>query len=207
MNGENVVEESSLGALGRHLRMQLTILGGIIGVLWLLEIIDWLIFRGALDSLGVRPRTLIGLEGILFGPFLHAGFAHLLANTIPFLILGWLVMVRGIRQFFAITGIIMVISGLGIWLIGPNGSVHIGVSGIIFGYFGYLLLRGYFERTLSAILWSVLVIFLYGGMLWGVLPRGLGISWQAHLFGFIGGGLAAYVSSRNKVSTSGEPPA
>jgi membrane associated rhomboid family serine protease len=86
----------------------------------------------------------------------------------------------------------VIISGLGIWLIAPSNTVHLGASGLIFGYFGYLLLRSYFERSLSSILWSVLVLFLYGGMIWGVLPQQVGISWQSHLFGFIGGGLAAY---------------
>lgn len=179
--------------MGREIKRQAMTLGVIVAIFWLVEILDWIFFHGSLDTLGVRPRSLIGLRGILFAPFLHANLGHLLANTFPFLILGWFVLVRRERDFVVVSVIAAVVSGLGIWLIGPSRSIHIGASGIIFGYFGYLLLRGYFERSLSSVLWSVLVVFLYGGMLFGVIPRAAGVSWQAHLFGFIGGGLAAYL--------------
>lgn len=182
-----------LRSMGREIKRQAMTLGVIVAIFWLVEILDWIFFHGSLDTLGVRPRSLIGLRGILFAPFLHANLGHLLANTFPFLILGWFVLVRRERDFVVVSVIAAVVSGLGIWLIGPSRSIHIGASGIIFGYFGYLLLRGYFERSLSSVLWSVLVVFLYGGMLFGVIPRAAGVSWQAHLFGFIGGGLAAYL--------------
>lgn len=189
-------ENRLLGQVKGELRAQGTILGGFIALLWTLELVDWIFLRGALDQFGVRPRTVAGLWGILFGPLLHAGFGHLLANTVPFLVLGWFVMLRKQRDFFTVTLITAAVSGFGIWLIGSSGSVHLGASGLIFGYFGFLLLRGYFERSVSSILWSVLVVILYGGMLWGVFPRSTGISWQSHLFGFIGGGLASYLISR-----------
>ncbi|MEZ4645611.1 MAG: rhomboid family intramembrane serine protease [Chloroflexota bacterium] len=178
--------------LGNHLKTQVITLGGFLLAFWVLEIIDWLFFHGALNGLGVKPRTLVGLRGIFLAPFLHGNFAHLMANTVPFLVLGWFVIVQGIREFWIVTGVTAVISGLGIWLFGSSNSVHIGASGLIFGYFGYLLLRGYFERSLRAILCAIVVVILYGGMLWGVLPLRVGVSWQAHLFGFIGGGVAAY---------------
>jgi len=174
------------------LKIQVAILGGFVAFLWLLEAVDWLVFHGKLDNFGVWPRTAVGLWGILLGPLLHVGFGHLAANTLPFLALGWFVMVRRLSDFFVVTAVTAVVSGLGIWLIAPAGTVHLGASGLIFGYFGFLLLRGYFERSFSSILWSILVLFLYGGMIWGVLPQRYGISWQAHLFGFIGGGMAAY---------------
>lgn len=182
------------------MKTQALVLGSIVGVFWLLEIIDWLFFHGALDNLGVWPRTAVGLWGILLGPILHAGFAHLMANTLPFLVLGWFVLLRRLQDFFIVTIIAGLVSGLGIWLTAPANTVHLGASGLIFGYFGFLLLRGYFERSLSSILWSILVLFLYGGMIWGVLPQQVGVSWQSHLFGFLGGGLAAFWLSQRKTA-------
>jgi membrane associated rhomboid family serine protease len=185
-----------VAALGRTLRSQLIILGTFVLLFWFLELLDSLLLHGGLDALGVQPRTLVGLRGIIFMPFLHDGFGHVLANTVPFIVLGWLVMVRRTADFFVVTAITVLVSGLGVWIFGGNGSVHIGASGLIFGYFGFLLLRAYFERSLPAIAVAVVVGVLYGGLIWGVLPMQLGVSWQAHLFGFIGGVLAAYWLSR-----------
>jgi len=184
-------------ALTRELKTQGTILGGFVAVMWILEIVD-IVLGGALNSYGVRPHQLIGLRGILFAPFLHGGFGHLIANTIPFLVLGWFVMLQETRDFFVVTGITMLVSGLGTWLVGSSNSVHIGASGIIFGYLGFLLLRGYFERNFPSILLSLIVGFLYGGTIWGVLPIQYGVSWQMHLFGFIGGVIAARLLARRK---------
>ena len=187
----STVAKARLRQAGITLQAQVKILGGFVLLFWLLEGIDW-VLGGALDYFGVIPRTAVGLRGILFGPFLHGNFAHLAANTVPFLILGWLVLLSGVQVFWWVTGITAVISGLGIWLFGATNSIHLGASGLIFGYFGFLLLRGFFERSLGAILGSLLVGIAYGGILWGVLPLEAGVSWQAHLFGFIGGCLAAY---------------
>jgi membrane associated rhomboid family serine protease len=184
-------------ALARELKTQGTILGGFVAVMWILEIVD-IVLGGALNSYGVRPHQLIGLRGIVFAPFLHGGFGHLIANTIPFLVLGWFVMLQETRDFFVVTGITMLVSGLGTWLVGSTNSVHIGASGIIFGYLGFLLLRGYFERNFPSILLSLIVGFLYGGTIWGVLPIQYGVSWQMHLFGFIGGVIAARLLARRK---------
>ena len=184
--------DDTLGEIRSTLKTQAIILGGFVGLIWFLEIIDLFIFRGGLDKFGVWPRTAIGLWGILLAPLLHAGFGHLAANTIPFLVLGWFVMIRRLRDFVVVSIITALISGLGIWLTAPADTVHLGASGLIFGYFGFLLLRGYFERSLSSILLSILVLILYGGMIWGVLPQRFGVSWQSHLFGFIGGGMAAF---------------
>jgi membrane associated rhomboid family serine protease len=179
--------------VGGRLKRQVTILGIFVAIFWILELLDWIVFRGSLDALGIRPRSAAGLRGVLLAPFLHAGFGHLIANTIPFLVLGWFVLIGRLRDFFVVTVITILVSGLGIWLTGANRSIHLGASGLIFGYFGFLVMRAYFERSLSSIVWSLLVIFLYGGMLFGIVPQGAGISWQAHLFGFAGGGLSAYL--------------
>lgn len=177
---------------GQRLKTQATILFGVVAVFWLLEGIDWLIFRGALDSLGIVPRTAIGLRGIIFAPLLHGNFAHLAANTLPFLILGWLVMLQGRGLFSAVTLLTALIAGVGTWLFGPGNTVHIGASGIVFGYFGFLLLWAYYRRSLGTILLAALLLIFYGGLLWGIIPQGNGISWQSHLFGLIGGGVAAF---------------
>ncbi len=190
-------QEDELTEIGETLRTHVIILGGFIVFIWLLELVD-LAMGGALDQFGIVPRQASGLWGIGAAPLLHAGFAHLAANTIPFLVLGWFVLLRGVKTFMVVTLIVVVISGFGTWLIAPANSIHIGASGLIFGYFGYLLLRGYFERSWEAIIWSVLVAVLYGGMMVGLFPGTVGISWQMHLFGFIGGGLAAYLLSNTR---------
>lgn len=112
------------------------------------------------------------------------------ANTVPFLVLGWLVMLRNTKDFWVVSVVSALVSGLGTWLFGRS-AYHIGASGMIFGYFGYLLFRGYFERSITAIAISLLVIFAYGSMIYGILPSSHWISWEGHLFGFIGGAIAA----------------
>lgn len=185
-------------------RLQVKTLAVIVVGLWLIEIVDRAVFSGGLDGLGIRPREVSGLWGILFAPFLHGNFAHLISNTVPFVTLSWLIMLRATEDWLVVTLISAVVGGLGTWLLGTPGSVHIGASGVIFGYFGFLLLRGYFERSLVAIAFSVLVFFLYGSILWGVLPPldGAPISWEGHLFGFIGGVLAAKLMAKPRKEMS-----
>lgn len=183
--------------IGRPFKTQLIILGGFVLFIWLLEAVDW-VLGGQMDALGIRPRTMSGLRGIMLAPVLHVGFSHVAANTVTFIVLGWFVLLRGLRTFVSVTLIVIIVGGLGTWLVGPSYSVHLGASGLVFGYFGYLLLRGYFERSWNAVLWSLLVALLYGGLIFGIVPGEVGISWQMHLFGFIGGGLAAYWLSKKQ---------
>ncbi len=180
----------------QEVKTQGVILLGFVGLMWGLEIIDQFLLDNSLNSLGIRPRSLSGLWGILFAPFLHGNFVHLIGNTVPFLVLGWLVMLREISDFFVVTITTLLIGGLGVWLFAAPGTVHIGASGLVFGYLGYLLLRGYFERSAVAVFFSVLVGVLYGSLIWGIFPAQLGISWQGHLFGFGGGALAARLLAR-----------
>jgi len=197
-------------AIAQDLKTQLTILCGLLALMWIIEIADVLIFqpqglnRGTwgLDIYGIMPRNLTGLRGILFAPFLHGNFGHLIANTVPFLILGWLVMLRETRDFFWVTVISALVSGLGTWLIAAPRSVHIGASGVIFGYLGYLLARGFFERSAVSVAIALGVVSLYGSMIWGVLPLHPFVSWQMHLFGFLGGILAARLLVPDKASAS-----
>ena len=132
-----------------------------------------------------------GLWGIAAAPFLHANLEHLLSNTVPLLVLGWLVMLRDARHFWPVTIIAALGAGLTAWTFGAPGSVHIGASGVVFGYLGFLLLAGWFARSVGSILLSLGVAAAWGGLVFGVLPGQPGISWQAHLGGFIGGVLAA----------------
>lgn len=186
-------EEKTDSNLWLQLKRPLTIIGSFIVLLWLIEIIDQLLFRQSLDNFGVHPRSLIGLWGILWAPFLHRGFQHLIANTGPILVLGTIIMIsRSVRDFFITSLIVILVGGFGTWLIGPADSVHLGASGLIFGYFGFLLISAYFERSCRSIAIALVVLLLYSGIIWGVLPQGNGISWQTHLFGFVGGWIAAY---------------
>ncbi len=170
---------------------QAVILFACVFVAWSVELVDRLAYGGSLERFGIHPRDLPGLWGILAAPLLHAGWVHLMANTGPFLVLGWLVMLRRINDFVVVTAVAMLIGGLGVWLVGAPNSIHVGASGLIFGYLGYLLARGYFERSPWALVLGVAALVLYGGVLWGVLPGQRGISWEGHLFGFIGGVVAA----------------
>ena len=149
------------------------------------------VLGGALLKFGIIPRTTDGLIGILVAPFLHANLNHLVANTVPFLLFGWLVMLRDRRHFAVVTLLAMLGSGLLSWTLGAPNSIHIGASGVVFGYFGFLLLAGWYARSAGSIAISLLVGVLWGGTVLGVLPGTPGISWQGHLGGFLGGVLAA----------------
>lgn len=190
---KNTMEEEKRSLL-QELREQFSILGGFVALIWVVEILDNLLFqrilRGGLDQFGVYPRTFLGLRGLVFAPFLHGNYYHVAANTVPFLVLGWLIMLRNTKDFWSVSVVSALVSGLGTWLFGRS-AYHIGASGMIFGYFGYLLFRGYFERSITAIAISLIVIFAYGSMIYGVLPTQPWISWEGHLFGFIGGAIAA----------------
>ena len=193
---------NSLVSVSRSMRSQLLILGGFVLLIWLVEIANWLIFKGTLDQLGVQPRSLIGLRGVLLMPFLHGGVGHLIANTIPFLVLGALIMLGGVSSFFTVSAVIILVSGVGVWLLGSADSVHLGASGLVFGFFGFLVTRAYFERSPGSILLALIAIIFYGGIIWGILPLQTGVSWLAHLFGFIGGVLAAYLLSKRRRSNT-----
>lgn len=172
------------------------IIGSLVALMWLVEIVDTVVHH-KLDRFGVRPHNVGGLRGIAFAPFLHAGFAHLIGNTVPFAVMGWLVLSGGLRRFVTVSVLVVVGSGIGAWVFGNSNEVHIGASGVVFGYLGYLLLRGVFERRIGQLAVGVAVGVLYGGALRGVLPTHRGISWQGHLFGFLAGCAAAWLLSRS----------
>lgn len=170
-----------------------------VALLYLIEIVDQLTGH-SLDRNGIRPLESDGLWGIIFAPLLHADWAHLLANTVPALVLGFLVTLAGMARFVWATAIIWILGGLGTWLIGDVGGCrmetnHIGASGLIFGWLAFLLVFGWLTRHIWQIVTSLVVLFVYGGILLGAVPvldRCGGVSWQGHLTGAIAGVLAAY---------------
>ncbi|MBA8823100.1 membrane associated rhomboid family serine protease [Saccharopolyspora lacisalsi] len=178
----------------KPLRAAFVVLGFVV-VLYLVELIDTYFVPAELESNGIDPRSVGGLDGILWAPLLHGGWDHLLANTVPLLVLGWLALSGGIRQFVAVTAVVWIVGGLGTWLIGAD-SVHIGASGLAFGWMVFLLVRGFFNRSFAQIAVAVLLFAYWGGMLWGVLPGQPGVSWSGHLFGAVGGLVAAWLVTR-----------
>ena len=170
------------------------IIGLVTAAMWVLEIADY-ILNGALDSYGITPHDVGDLPDIFTAPFMHGGFGHLIGNTIPFVILGFLAAARGIAKFLVTSLIIMVVGGLGVWFLSSANTL--GSSILIFGFFGYLLGRGLFERRPLDLAIAIGVVLLYGTMIFGVLPSDPGISWQGHLFGLIGGVLGSWILRRD----------
>ena len=175
------------------------VIGGALLLMWGVEILDTFVFDDGLQRHGIEPRQLDGLEGVLFAPVLHGGWSHIISNSIPFVVLGGLVMLSGLRKFLTATAIIMIGAGLATWLFARSGN-HIGASMLVFGYFGFLLGSGWFERSLKAIGIAALVAIFYGGLIFGVIPRGSGVSWEGHLFGAIAGVLAAALLANRRVT-------
>ena len=165
----------------------------LVAIFWGVEVVDHLIPSAGIDQRGVIPRDMGGLPGILFSPFLHGDFQHLIGNTIPFLALGGLVMLSGLDTFFKVCGVVMFVGGAGIWLFAAAGSNHIGASTLVFGFLGYLLLRAWFSRDWR---WAVVALvagFFYGGLVATLFKHIPGVSWHGHAFGFAGGALAAWL--------------
>ncbi|HET7229159.1 MAG TPA: rhomboid family intramembrane serine protease [Longimicrobium sp.] len=184
-------------AIKRELKVHGWLLLLPLAAMWIIQVINAVTLH-SLDRFGIHPWSTAGLLGILFAPFLHGSFGHLMANTLPFLLFGWLILLHDVRDFVVVSLLAMLVGGLGTWVTGAPGSVHIGASGVIFGYFGFLLLRGWFRRSVGSILLSLLLGVVYGGLIFGVLPGQAGISWQGHLFGFLGGGLSAWMLCRKQ---------
>jgi len=163
----------------------------LLAVMWAVEVID-LVPGTPFDRWGVRPRSARGLFGIVLTPFLHTGFPHLIANTVPFAILGGTIALGGSKPFAEVTVLVAAVSGLGIWVFGASHSVHIGASGLVFGYLTYLVSRGIIARNVWWILGGLVVLAFYGGLFWGLLPTPR-VSWLGHVFGAVGGVLAAWM--------------
>jgi membrane associated rhomboid family serine protease len=166
----------------------------LLGACWAVEIANYADSGALSTAYGIRPHDVPSIWHIFTAPFLHANLDHIMANSVPLAILGFLSATRGMGRFLTVSLIIIVVSGLGVWFLAAPGSVTVGASGLIFGYFGYLLARGFVERRVLDVVIGVLIAVLYGTMIFGALPGQPGISWQAHLFGLIGGVTAAWLT-------------
>ena len=170
-------------------RRRTSLLLGTTASAWIVYAAD-LVVPGTIGH-GIVPRTTYGITGIVMAPFLHANVQHLLANTIPFVILGAVILLRGAQAFLTVAVVSALVAGAGTWLFGTPGTMHIGASGVVFGFFGYLLSRAFYDRRISSFLIALVVAVLYGGSLLMSIVPAEGISWSGHLFGFVGGVAAA----------------
>ena len=173
------------------------VIGVMVALMWGLEVID-ATAGGSLDQYGIEPRDDGGLVGVVAAPFLHAGFGHLIANTVPFVVMGLVIAFKGAVRVLAVTAIVGLVSGLGTWLVAPDFTLHIGASGVVFGYATYLISRGVFNRDALELAVGLIVVLVWGTALLGGLRPEDGISWQGHLFGAIGGVVAARVLRRER---------
>lgn len=173
--------------------------GGFTALLWVLELIDAAAGH-ELDGYGIRPRSDEGLLGILLAPLLHGGWSHLESNTGPVLVLLFVTLATGIARGLLATAVIWVVGGLGVWLVAGSSSIHLGASGLVFGWIVYLGVRGIVNREAWEILVGVVVLIVHGTVLLGVLPGQPGVSWQGHLFGAVGGAVAATTLSNDRLA-------
>ena len=178
-----------------HPVLSLFVVAGFVGFLYVVEAFD-VATGGSLEGDGVLPRDFGEWDNLLWMPMIHGDWSHLTGNAVPLLLLGFLASSGGLKQFSQITVVIWLSSALGVWVFGSPGS-HIGASGLVFGFLSFLLVRGLFARSWLQLVIAVGVFALYGAALWGVLPGQPGVSWEGHLFGAIGGVLAAWGVSRD----------
>jgi membrane associated rhomboid family serine protease len=188
--------------LGSDRTNALLLVVAMVALMWMLEVVD-VVADHRLDNYGIHPRDVGGLPEIFAAPFLHAGFGHLISNTVPFLAMGAAIALGGLMRVALVTLIVAAVSGLGTWLIAASNSVHLGASGVVFGYATYLVARGILSKRLSELAVGVVVVAIWGiGLLQGLLPQDR-ISWQAHLFGAIGGVIAATVLAGRREARPG----
>jgi membrane associated rhomboid family serine protease len=173
------------------------VLLGIVLLMWALEVLD-VALDHRLDRYGIEPREVDGLDGVVAAPFLHVGFGHLAANTVPFVAMGLVIAFEGPLRLVGVTAIVALVSGLGTWLVAPADTIHLGASGVVFGYATYLIARGWFNRRPVEVAIGLVVALLWGGALLAGLEPQRGISWQGHLFGAIGGIVAARMLSERR---------
>jgi membrane associated rhomboid family serine protease len=170
------------------------LLGIFILAMWVVELVNAGLGH-SFNAYGIQPRVTSGLFGIALSPFLHAGISHVVSNTIPLAVLGGFVALQGRDRLLQVIIIVALAGGLAVWL-AARSSVHIGASGIVFGFFGYLVARGWYDRSWSAVLVAIVTLFLYGGIIFGILPTIGFVSWEGHLFGLLAGILAARLLRR-----------
>jgi membrane associated rhomboid family serine protease len=190
----------------RKVRDAFVLVGGFVALIWILQVFNWADGYRLDTEFAIYPHNVSRLADIFTAPFLHASWQHIEGNTVPLIVLGVLAAYRGVRKFLLVSLIVAVSSGLAVWLFQSSGEDTVGVSGIIFGYFGYVLVRGFFDRNLLDIGLGVVAGVLYWTILQVAIPGTPGISWMDHLGGLFGGVLAAWVL-RTRTPAGGAPGA
>ena len=170
---------------------RLSVLATFVGVLWAVQAINWATGYNLNRAFGLIPREIEGLDGIAGMPLLHGSFGHLMSNTPPLLVMGALLAATATRALVAVNAVILGLGGALVWVFAST-AIHIGASGLVFGWFGFLVTRGLVDRSPATLAAAGLVGFLYGTMIWGIFPNRPGVSWEAHLFGFLAGAVAAF---------------
>jgi membrane associated rhomboid family serine protease len=184
----------------------LVLLAAIVVLMWLIEVVNSL-SGNALDRDGaIYPRELAHVWAIFTAPFLHFGFPHLIDNTIPFVFMGVFIALRGAARLGLVTVIVIVVGGLGTWLVAPAHTETVGASGVVFGYATYLFTRGLFDRSLLEIGMGLIVGVVWGGALLSSIVPHQGISWQGHVSGAVGGVVAAWLLASRRERSRREPP-
>ncbi|MBA0125156.1 rhomboid family intramembrane serine protease [Haloechinothrix sp. YIM 98757] len=189
-------EDSTKRALPAEPGKALLVSFGFVALLYLVWFVDRIFPASLVRAGGIRSRDWSEFDGLLWAPLLHGGWDHLAANTVPVVVFAFLAMAGGLAQWAVVTALIWMLSGLGVWLAGPSQAVTIGASGLAFGWLAFLLVRGFFNRSGGQLVIAGILFFLYGSMLWSVLPLYQGVSWQGHLFGALSGILAAWLVAR-----------
>ena len=181
------------------------VLAGVVVLMWFLEAVNTL-DSNHLDSDGIYARNVGHLWGIFTAPFIHVSWQHLIANTVPFVFMGLIIALQGAKRFALVTLIVIVVGGIGTWLISPSGVVTDGASGVVFGYATYLFTRGFFNRNVLELLIGLIVGVVWGGVLLSSVVPHYGVSWQGHVCGAIGGVIAAYVLRNERRGTAPATP-
>ena len=167
-------------------------LAAFVALLWAVQVVNWIIGYGLNPAFGLIPRHVSGLDGVVAMPLLHGSFAHLMANTPPLLVMGGLLVATTTRALLPVNAVVIGLGGGLVWLFGSS-AIHIGASGLVFGWFGFLMTRGLVDRSPITLGAALMVGVLYGSILWGVLPGQPGVSWEAHMFGALAGAAAAFL--------------
>ena len=167
-----------------------------VAALWIIQVLNWATGYWMNGAFGLLPRHATGVDGIVGMPFLHGSFTHLVSNTVPLLFLGTLLAATATRALLSVNAIVVLLGGALVWMFGST-AYHIGASGLVFGWFGFLVARGAVDRSAVTLGAALLVGAIYGSLIWGVLPGQPGVSWEAHLFGAAAGVLAAFLVRTN----------
>jgi len=193
-NAETVLAEA---------RKALFVMAGILAILWIIQIANWADHYHLTFEYGIRPRDAASLPDILTAPFLHVSWAHIEGNSGPLFIFGFLAAYRGVTKFIGVTVLVIVTSGLGAWIFENAGSVGAGASGVVFGYLGYIMVRGFFDRHAIDMLLGAVMALCFAYQFTVLLPKA-GIGWQAHIGGLVGGVAAGWIF-RERRSSAGSP--